>query len=115
MTGFGLCYGNEPGPEYYAEFTGNVFTSSNGISIHDVSPDQSCKASFTGPYVQWQVIRNNSMSGTAVGNPNICATINATNPLTTDLVVQGNSFDCPKGKLLPGGGINVAAGHSVVQ
>jgi hypothetical protein len=115
MTGFGICYGNEPGPEYYAEFTGNVFSSSNGISLHDGSPDHNCASSYPGPYVKWQVIRNNSMSGTAVGNPDFCATINATNPLTSDLVVQGNTFNCPPGKLLPGGGINVAAVHSVVQ
>lgn len=115
MTGFGLCYGGAPGPEYFAEFTGNTFTSSNGISLHDVSPDASCNSSFAGPYVKWQVVRNNDMSGVAVGNPNICATINATNPLTSDLVVQGNTFACPPGKFLPGGGINVAAAHSVVQ
>lgn len=55
------------------------------------------------------------MSGTAAGNPDICATINATNPLTSDLVVQGNTFSCPPGKVLPGNGINVETAHSVVQ
>lgn len=63
VTGFGLCYGGMPQPLFFAEYTGNTMTRSNGISIHDDSPDGTCKATYDGPYVRWQVIRGNSIAG----------------------------------------------------
>lgn len=62
-----------------------------------------------------QVVRNNYVAGVAAGNPGACGTINATNTMTTDLVVEGNTFDCPPGNDFPGHGVNVFATHSVVQ
>lgn len=115
MTGFGLCYGKEPQPLFFTEYTNNVLVDSNGISLHDV-PNQQCAGTWPGPYIRWSVLRNNSISGIAPCNPGVCGSINATNPGTSDLLVEGNTFDCPPSALLPGGnGLNVMAVNSVVR
>lgn len=116
LTGFGLCYGNEPEPMFYVEYVDNVMSDSNGIALHDVSPNSECNASYPGPYIRWAVVRGNSIGGIAPSNPGICGSINATNPATSDLLVEGNTFECPPGGFLPGGnGLNIYAAHSVVQ
>lgn len=114
LTGFGLCYGNEPQQMFFMEYSGNTMSDSNGISLHDASPNSQCNATWPGPYIRWAVIRDNAISGVAPSNPGICGSINASNPGTSDLVVELNTFGCPPGNLLPGNGLNVAAVNSVV-
>lgn len=115
QTGFGLCYGGEPQPLFFTEYVGNTLASSNGISLHDV-PNAACNATFPGPYIRWAVIKDNAIGGVAPCSPGVCGAINATNPGTRNLLVEGNTFDCPPGNLLPGGnGLNVAAANSVVR
>ena len=46
----------QPQPLFFAEYTGNSFNASNGISIHDDSLDSNCDLNFPGPFVKWQVI-----------------------------------------------------------
>lgn len=114
LTGFGLCYGNEPQQMFFVEYTGNVMSDSNGISLHDASPNSECNSTYPGPYIRWAVIRGNSISGIAASSPGVCGTVNATNEGTSDLLVELNTFGCPPGNLLPGNGLNIAAQHSVV-
>lgn len=115
LTGFGLCYGDGPQSLFYAEYTGNNMTNSNGISLHDNSPDQQCNNSFVGPYIRWVVVRNNTIGGVAASNPGSCGTVNSTNSLTTDIVSERNVFDCPPGNALYGNGSNIYAQHSIVN
>lgn len=116
ITAFGLCYGGEPQPVFFLEVTGNALTSSNGVSLHDRAPEAACNASWAGgPYVRWAAVRGNAIGGVAPSSPGVCGAINASNPGSTDLLVEANTFDCPPGALLPGGGVNVAASHSVVR
>jgi hypothetical protein len=112
MTGFGLCFGGMPQPLFYAEYTGKALNSSNGISLHDDEDHEKCGASYPGPYVRWQVVRNNSVAGVAASNR---GTVNATNGNTTDIVAERNIFDCPPGNVFLGNGTNVFASHSVVR
>ena len=114
LTGFGLCYGSEPQSMFFVEYTGNTMVDSNGISLHDASPNAQCNSTYPGPYIRWAVIRGNSISGVAASNPGICGSVNATNPGTSDLLVELNTFGCPPGNLLPNDGLNIAAAHSVV-
>ena len=89
--------------------------NSNGISLHDV-PNAQCGQSFAGPYIRWAAVRNNAIGGVAPCNPGVCGSVNASNPGTTDLLIEGNTVTCPPGNLLPcGDGICVAAAHSVIQ
>jgi hypothetical protein len=94
--------------------TADEMVDSNGISLHDASPNAQCNSTYPGPYIRWSVIRGNSISGVAASNPGICGSVNASNPGTSDLLVELNTFGCPPGNLLPGDGLNIAAAHSVV-
>lgn len=90
-------------------------TASNGISLHDVNNPQ-CASTWPGPYIRWAAIRGNAIGGVAPSNPGVCGSVNASNPGTSDLVVEGNTFSCPPTALLPcNDGVCVAATHSIVQ
>jgi hypothetical protein len=91
--------------------------SSNGISLHDVTGNAQCNATFTGPYIKWATLRNNTVGGVAPSNPGVCGSLNATNPRTSDLLVEGNDVarGCPPGNALPcGDGVCIYAAHSVI-
>lgn len=62
-----------------------------------------------------QVIRGNSIGGIAVSAPGACGVINATNPLSADILSEGNTFDCPQGAFFPGNGTNIIGQHCLVQ
>ena len=65
--------------------------------------------------IKWVTITKNHISGVAPSNPGICGSINATNPLSSDLLVERNEMSCPPGNFLPcGDGICVTAANSVV-
>jgi hypothetical protein len=114
LEGWGLCYGdNGVEPLFYAEYTGNTMDRSNGITFRDgISPK--CAGSYEGPYVRWQMIRRNSIGGVSRSNPG-CGTINATFSGSSDIVAESNSFECPPGVDLPGGGVNIECTHCVVH
>ena len=66
-----------------------------------------CNAStYPGPFARWQTIRRNYISGVALSSgvnhdgAKVCGTINAS-PLSTDVVVERNTFDCPIGTVQP--------------
>jgi hypothetical protein len=63
------------------------------------------------------MIRTNKIGGSSPSQPGVCGVINATDSaLTTDLVVESNTFGCPAGHVFPGSGVNsIRAEHSVVQ
>ena len=92
---------------------GNTMQNSSGITLHD-KYNANCQSSYPGPYLRWQVIRNNTLGGVA-SSSNDCAVINASSTNTTDVVVEGNTFACPIGRPLPGGGVNVAGQHCLVR
>jgi hypothetical protein len=115
LTGFGLCYGSEPQPMFFMQYDNNLMADSNGISLHDQSPAAGCNSTWPGPYIRWAAIRGNRIGGVAPCSPGVCGSVNASNAGTSDLLVEGNAFDCPAGNLLPGGGVNVAARNSIVQ
>ena len=78
---------------FFFEYRGNTMASSNGISLHDNSPSTQagCNAStFPGPFIRWVAVSDNALSGVAPSNPGVCASINASNPLSTDFLVEGN-------------------------
>jgi hypothetical protein len=119
LTGFGLCYSADssaPEPLFFVEYRGNVMSDSNGIALHDVY-NNNCNTSWPGPYIKWVTIVNNSISGIAPSaNPGMCGTINATNPQTSDLLVERNSFGCAAGDYLAcGNGLCIGAANSVVR
>jgi len=119
LTGFGLCYSADssaPEPLFFVEYRGNVMSDSNGIALHDVY-NNNCNTSWPGPYIKWVTIVNNSISGIAPSaNPGMCGTINATNPQTSDLLVERNSFGCAAGDYLAcGNGLCISAANSVVR
>ena len=118
LTGFGLCYSADssaPEPLFFVEYRSNVMSDSNGIALHDVY-NNNCNTSWPGPYIKWVTIVNNSIAGVAPSNPGVCGTINATNAETSDLLVEGNSFDCTDGNFLAcGNGLCVNAVNSVVH
>lgn len=62
-----------------------------------------------------QVIRGNNIGGIAASSPGVCGVINATNPVSTDIISEGNTFDCPPGAFLPGNGTNIRGQHCWVQ
>ena len=103
---------------FYFDYRGNTMASSNGISLHDNSPSgqAGCNAStFDGPFIRWVAVSDNVLSGVAPSNPGVCASINASNPLTTDLLVEGNDASCSAPALLPcGDGVCVKASHSYI-
>ena len=104
---------------FYFDYSRNSLAASNGISLHDNSPSSApgCNAStFAGPYIRWVSITGNVLAGVAPSNPGVCASVNATNPLTTDLLVEGNDASaCPAPNLLPcGDGVCVRASHSYI-
>jgi len=121
LTGFGLCYGNQPQSMFFFEYRGNVMNNSNGISLHDVSPTNTlgCNSStYAGPFIRWASVTGNRIAGIAPCSPGVCGSINATNSLTTDLLVEGNdvSAGCTGGNLLPcENGVCVQASFSVVD
>jgi hypothetical protein len=115
LTTFGLCY-DGPQSAFFVEYAGNEMDSSNGISVHDVSPASNCNASYPGPYVRWVTMRRNTIGGISICSPGVCGSINATNGQTTDIVAEENVFNCAPGNLLPGGnGLNIYAEHSVAK
>lgn len=114
MVGFGLCYGGAHNPVFFTDYVKNTLLRSNGIDLtDDAAPAGQC-TTWPGPYLRWAAVRGNTIGGVAASSPTVCGTVNATNPATSDVLVERNSFDCPPGALLPGGGVNVKAAHAVV-
>ena len=91
-----------------------MLARSNGISLQDDGAQASTCAAWPGPYMRWAAIRGDAISGLTESSSTVCGTINATNPAMLDVLVKANTFTCPPGAQLPGGGVNVAAAHSVV-
>jgi len=119
LTGFGLCYSPDasaPEPLFFVEYRGNKMNDSNGIALHDVY-NNNCNSSWPGPYIKWVSIINNSISGVAPSaDPGVCGTINATNPKTSDLLVEGNIFNCASGDFLAcGNGLCIDASNSIIH
>ena len=51
-----------------------------------------------------------------LSNPLGCGVVNATGTNeSTDFIIERNVFDCPPGKMLAGGGVNVECAHCIVQ
>ena len=127
----GECYGGkpykQPQPSFFGEITGNQMRNSNGISVFDstrtpsathpgCSSPTSSPSSFAGPFVRWLVVRRNRIGGVALSNPLGCGVVNATGTNeSTDFIIERNVFDCPPGKMLAGGGVNVECAHCIVQ
>lgn len=114
LESFGLCY-NGPEPMWMSEYEGNHLVRSNGISLKDDVVDTAlCNASsYGGPFTRWQVIRRNSIAGVAESQTE-CGTIRLSGGnVSTDVVVEGNTFDCPAGKTQPA--ISVNCSHCRVQ
>lgn len=113
MVGFGLCYGGAHNPVYYSDYLGNTLLRSNGIDLTDDVPEQGQCSTWPGPFVRWAAIRGNAIGGLAASSPTVCGAITAANPATSDVLVERNTFDCPPGGLLPGGGVSVKAAHII--
>jgi hypothetical protein len=114
LEAFGLCY-NGPQPLWMAEYTGNTLIRSNGISLKDgiTSTDVCNASSYPGPFTRWQVVRRNSIAGVALSQTE-CGTISLTGGgVSTDVVVESNTFQCPAGKRQPP--IQVNCSHCRVQ
>ena len=105
---------------FYFDYSRNAMRASNGISLHDNSPSgrAGCNATtFDGPFIRWVAVTGNVLAGVAPSNPGVCASINASNALTTDLLVEGNdaTSGCAAPALLPcGDGVCVQASHSYI-
>lgn len=113
LVGFGLCYGGAHNPVFFSDFAHNSMTRSNGIDVTDNAAAQGQCATWPGPYVRWAAIRGNAIGGLAAANPTVCGAVNVRNPATSDVLVEGNSLECPPGG--SGGGVNVRAAHAVVR
>ena len=114
LEAFGLCY-NGPQPMWMAEYTGNHMLRSNGISLKDgITSNDVCNASsYPGPFTRWQVVRRNSIAGVALSQTE-CGTISLSGGgVSTDVVVESNTFHCPPGKTQPP--IQVNCSHCRVQ
>jgi hypothetical protein len=114
IEGFGLCY-NGPEPMWMAEYSGNTLVRSNGVALMDsVVSTPVCNASsgYGGPFTRWQVVRRNSIAGVAASQTE-CGTVTLSSAASTDVVVEGNTFDCPPGKTQPP--IAVSCDHCRVQ
>ena len=140
IQGWGLCYSGAQ-PNWGCEYTGNTMVRSNGIALIDNAlkgtpyENKYCNdSSYPGPYLRWQVVRRNSIAGVALSANQTnassppCGTITTNSHQSTDVVVEGNVFDCPPGTRQPpihvecshckvtpanGGGIDAAATDGV--
>jgi hypothetical protein len=113
VVGFGLCYGGAHNPAFFTDYAYNSMSNSNGIDVTDNAAAQGQCASWPGPYVRWATIRGNTIGGLAAANPTECGAVNVRNPATSDVLVEGNTLQCPPGG--SGGGVNVKAAHAVVN
>jgi hypothetical protein len=125
IQGWGLCYSG-PQPIWDCEYTGNTMVRSNGIALTDNSlkgtpyENDSCNdTTYPGPFMRWQVIRRNSIAGVALSANQTraptspCGTITmGGSKASTDVVIEGNQFDCPPGSVQPP--IDVACDHCKV-
>ena len=112
LEGFGLCY-NGPQPLWMAEYSGNTMVRSNGITLKDgLASTPVCNSStYGGPFTRWQVIRRNSIGGVA-DSQTVCGTISLSGGgVSTDVVVEHNTFDCPAGKTQPPIAVNCSHCH----
>jgi len=127
----GLCYKGAPGQVFYTEFLGNTLEESDGITLVDnfgntQMNDCAQRGWFSGPWVQWIVLRRNSFAGVsqlarhdakqAGTTPRCGAVVQRAFKIgnTTDLVAEHQQFSCPAGAL-KGGYDVVGCDHCAIR
>eukprot|EP00045_Choanoeca_perplexa_P010870 m.112858 g.112858 ORF g.112858 m.112858 type:complete len:743 (+) comp15422_c0_seq1:1217-3445(+) len=116
LQGVGECY-HGTGENYYTEFYGNTLVNSDGIILSDDNQNTTepeC-AAFMGPWLRWNVVRRNAISGLSQASKSVnasspsCGAVQLRSPqrVSTDIVIEANGFTCPAPGVLPEHGVVV--------
>jgi hypothetical protein len=116
LQGVGECY-HGTGENYFTEFYGNQLINSDGIILSDDNSDTTepeC-AAFMGPWLRWNVVRRNNISGLSQASKSVnatspkCGAVQLRSPdrVSTDIVIEDNGFSCPSPGVLPDHGVVV--------
>jgi hypothetical protein len=104
-----------------------VLVRSGGIEIVDdqdcSDPITCCNTTFSGPYVRWQTVRRNTISGVAAidnecGQIALHGSAGEVRGSSSDVVVESNTVTCPNASLWPAGathGVDVNCSHCAVR